>query len=127
MGRFHDLFLRNMDEVLQEIFLLLDPTSLHSARQVKASDSSSGQMNLTPISKLSFGKNAGVRPMEPIHNRSPVEKQGWSETTSSKVGGSVERRKTIHQQQGLLGQHGHPGGLRFQTPGILQVDSEKQL
>jgi len=56
MARFNDLFAHNMDEVLQEIFLLLDPTSLDAARQVKASDSSSGRMNLTPIFKLTFGQ-----------------------------------------------------------------------
>ena len=54
MARFNDLFLHNMDEVLQEIFLLLDPTSLHDARQVRASDSSAGWTNLAP--KLSLFK-----------------------------------------------------------------------
>ena len=54
MARFNDLFLHNMDEVLQEIFLLLDPTSLHDARQVNASDSSAGWTNPSPkLSNLS--------------------------------------------------------------------------
>ena len=48
MGRFNDLFSHNMDEVLQEIFLLLDPTSLHAARQVRASDSIAGWTNSSP-------------------------------------------------------------------------------
>ena len=54
MARFNDLFLHNMDEVLQEIFLLLDPTSLHAARQVRASDSIAGWTNPSP--KLSVVK-----------------------------------------------------------------------
>ena len=54
MARFNDLFLHNMDEVLQEIFLLLDPTSLHAARQVNACDSSAGWTNPSP--KLSVVK-----------------------------------------------------------------------
>ena len=54
MARFNDLFLHNMDEVLQEIFLLLDPTSLHDARQVRASDSSAGWTKVvTKFVKLS--------------------------------------------------------------------------
>jgi len=34
MASFHDLFSHNMDEVLQEVFLLLSPGCLHRARQV---------------------------------------------------------------------------------------------
>ena len=49
--------------------------------------------------------------MEPIHNGQIVGEQGGTETTSAKTGRSVERRKTFHQQQGLLGQYGHPGAV----------------
>ena len=54
MAGFNDLFLHNMDEVLQEIFLLLDPTSLHAARQVRASDSRAGWTNPSPNLSSSF-------------------------------------------------------------------------
>ena len=49
--------------------------------------------------------------MEPIHNGPTVGEQGGTETTSAKTGRPVERRKTFHQQQGLLGQYGHPGAV----------------
>ena len=35
MPGFDDLFAHNMDEVLQEIFLFLEPAALHAARQVR--------------------------------------------------------------------------------------------
>ena len=120
MARFNDLFLHNMDEVLQEIFLLLDPTSLHAARQVRASDSSAGWTKLLPklslvkliwcrscqtclMSKLSLYTGAGVPSVEPVHLGTTLGKSGGAEDSSEEVGRSVEGRQTICEQQGLLG------------------------
>jgi hypothetical protein len=38
MVGFQDLFAHNMDEVLQAVFLLLDPGSLHVGRQVRSAE-----------------------------------------------------------------------------------------
>ena len=61
--------------------------------------------------------------MEPIHNRTTVGKQGGEETTSAKVRRPVERWKTLHQQQGLLGQYGHSGTALTQTSNTILMDS----
>ena len=108
MASFHDLFSHNMDEVLQEVFLLLSPGCLHRARQVTFDS-----WQLTEIS--------GVSPVEPVHPGASVGEPSREASPPpqvtidhqhgklfSQARREVEKGETLSEQQGLLGQHGDP-------------------
>ena len=48
--------------------------------------------------------------MEPVHLGTTLGKSGGAEDSSEEVGRSVEGWETFCEQQGFLGQYGHPGG-----------------
>ena len=127
MARFNDLFLHNMDEVLQEIFLLLDPTSLHAARQVRASDSSAGWTKVvtcqtylvSKLSNLSDVKVVTLQPMQVCHQ--------WNQFILERLWGSRVGRRILQRRLEDRWRGGRPfvSSKDFWDSMVIQVDTDK--
>ena len=131
MARFNDLFLHNMDEVLQEIFLLLDPTSLHDARQVRASDSSAGWTKVvtkvvtcqtylvSKLSNLSDGRVVTLHLVQVCHQ--------WNQFILERLWGSRVGRRILQRRLEDRWRGGRPfvSSKDFWDSMVIQVDTDK--
>ena len=131
MARFNDLFLHNMDEVLQEIFLLLDPKSLHDARQVRASDSSAGWTkvvtkvvtcqvhSMLKLSNLSDVKAVTLHLVQVCHQ--------WNQFILERLWGSRVGRRILQRRLEDRWRGGRPfvSSKDFWDSMVIQVDTDK--